>query len=110
MHTVHRAFPGVRIVTAAVDAELTEVRLPMTTGSGLGQVAVDGDLARVVALHDEVIDFGDGVDTPTHDAVGGGIGAGLRFTRAQGRDAGKEKLAWVVSPGMGHIGDRYYLS
>ncbi|BEJ15613.1 hypothetical protein CspHIS471_0502180 [Cutaneotrichosporon sp. HIS471] len=47
-----------------------------------------------------------GFDTPTGDALGNGLGAGLRFSRGER----KEKLAWVVRPGMGHIGDRYYLA
>ncbi|BEI84761.1 hypothetical protein CcaverHIS002_0501620 [Cutaneotrichosporon cavernicola] len=109
VHSVHRAFPSVRIVTAAVDDELDEVRLPIMPGHTLGEVSADGDFgARVVAMHDDVIDFDSdgGFDTPTGDALGNGLGAGLRFSRGER----KEKLAWVVRPGMGHIGDRYYLA
>ncbi len=103
VHNVHRAFPSVRIVTAAIDDELDEVRLPVVAGHTLGEVSADGDFgARVVAMHDDVIDFEDegGVDTPTGDALGNGVGVGLRFSRG----VKKEKIAWVVKPGMGHIG------
>lgn len=119
MHTVHRAFPSVRIVTAAVDDQLDEVRLPVVAGNTLGEVSAEGDFsARLVAMHDDAIDFegDDGVDTPTGDALGNGLGTGLRFSRGEKM----EKIAWVVNPGMGHVGwvvrgradtrDRYYLS
>ncbi|GMK55938.1 hypothetical protein CspeluHIS016_0209940 [Cutaneotrichosporon spelunceum] len=105
VHSVHRAFPSVRIATAAVDDHLDEVRLPIAPGHTLGEVSADGDFgARVVAMQDDVIDFGsDGeLETPTGDR----LGISLRFSRIER----KEKIAWVVKPGMGHIGDRYYLS
>ncbi|OCH86072.1 armadillo/beta-catenin/plakoglobin [Obba rivulosa] len=60
IHVLQRAFPGVRIVCAAIDDELREMWLP-------------------------------GVDEGDGKAV------------TEGRKA------WVVEPGMGHIGDRYYL-
>ncbi|KLT40937.1 uridine kinase [Cutaneotrichosporon oleaginosum] len=107
VHSVHRAFPSVRIVTAAIDDELDEVRLPVVAGHTLGEVSAEGDFsARVVAMHEDAIDFEGGVETPTGDALGNGVGVGLRFSRGEK----KEKIAWVVKPGMGHVGDRYYLS
>lgn len=100
VHTVHRAFPSVRIVTAAVDAALEEVRFPLNRGSTTGQVAGDGDFtarlvatAEGVATAEDVIDFDDCREKM------------LEFGRRP--DAGKpprEKVAWVIKPGMGQIG------
>lgn len=104
MHSVHRAFPSVRIVTAAIDDDLDEVRLPLARGMTLGEVAADGDFsARVVAMHEEVIDFE--TESDGEGEEGARVGAtGLEFSRTETRREVKEKLAWVVSPGMGHIG------
>lgn len=87
VHTLRRAFPGVRIVTAALDGGLAEVRFPLMAGvSGLAP----GDAeygSRLVARHDDARDVDEGVEL----------------------DKEQVKVAWVVQPGMGHIGDRYYL-
>lgn len=92
---MHRAFPSVRIVTAAIDSALEEVRFPLHRGSTTGEAAGEGDLsARIVADAEEVIDFEDRDDETV-----------LSFGRRP--DAGKppkEKVAWVIQPGMGQIG------
>ena len=86
MHTLRRAFPGVRVVTAAMDPDLTEVRLPLLAGVS-GDAAGDAEYgSRTVARAEVSSDVSD-----------------------EGIDVGGEKVAWVVQPGMGHIGDRYYL-
>lgn len=122
--SVRRAFPGVKIVTAAVDTELYEMHLPMT-GLIMGEAAGEADFA--VRL----------VDAPQHgdeDGVQGydinaessrapeesfvaekdqeqeGTGDGfripitpaekLKFSRKKKEEgAMSEKRAWVVSPG-----------
>lgn len=88
VHTVRRAFPLVRIVTAALDPELVEVHFPLLAGVS-GEAAGDAEYAsRVVARAEAASDVDEGYDG---EVVG-------------------EKVAWVVRPGMGHIGDRYYLT
>lgn len=83
-----------RIVTAAIDPTLEEVRFPLHRGSTAGEAAGEGDFtARLVAGAEEVLDF---------DDIDDGV---LEFGRRP--DVGatpKEKVAWVIKPGMGQIG------
>jgi uridine kinase len=89
VHTLRRAFPGVRIVAAALDPTLTEVHFPLLTGVS-GHATGDAEYAaRLVARGDAMSDADEG--------IGGAV------------VQDKVKVAWVVQPGMGHIGDRYYL-
>lgn len=93
VHTLRRAFPQVRIVTAALDSELKEVHLPLLAGVS-GEAVGDADYgSRLVARADSAED----VDP---------AGASARMRRSGSGDGGvpKEKIAWVVRPGMGHIG------
>lgn len=108
VHTVRRAFPHVRIVTAAIDSRLDEVHLPGSTGK---LDAADPEFAaRLIAQSDVYDDASEAAATPTewrssNDAI---PAAG---ERGQDLAAGvNDRLAWVVLPGMGHIGDRYYLN
>jgi hypothetical protein len=72
-----------------MDSDLTEVHFPLLPGvSG----AAPGDAeygSRLVARAET-----------TSDIASDGAANG---------DEGEEKVAWVVQPGMGQIGDRYYL-
>lgn len=84
-------------MTAALDKGLTEVRLPLGPGATIGgESAGDADFAaRLVARADDMAEVDDD---------------GRSTEESAKADIVKEKLAWVVSPGMGHIGDRYYLA
>jgi uridine kinase len=107
--TVRRAFPGVRIVTAAIDAMLTERAFPISAYHLAGTLGGDADYASRLepsALETSIIDGDDGKKSQEArlDA--------LRFSRElqdSPRLQPKERRAWVIEPGMGHIGDRYYL-
>ncbi|TXT09214.1 hypothetical protein VHUM_02688 [Vanrija humicola] len=107
VHTVRRAFPHVRIVTAAIDSRLDEVHLPGSSGK---LDAADPEFAaRLIAQSDVYDDASEAAATPTewrnNDA--GSAAAEREKDLAAGVN---DRLAWVVLPGMGHIGDRYYLN
>ncbi|WVF67596.1 uridine kinase [Kwoniella sp. CBS 6097] len=133
IHSVHRAFPQVQIVTASIDPGLDEMHIPYNAESLLvGQSAGEADFAvRVVDDHPEQPDAsahgaGDDEHVDPREAlktekelsaekfrvpVKKGTEE-LKFSREHKRNqsASGEKRAWVISPGMGHIGDRYYIS
>jgi uridine kinase len=102
--SVHRAFPSVRIVTAAIDPGLQEMHFPLN-GLLLGEAAGEGDFG-VRLIGDErpgaIDDDGDeegGEDEKEEEM------RRLRFSRTKRESVSvTEKRAWVVSPGMGHIG------
>ncbi|GJE88636.1 uridine kinase family protein [Phanerochaete sordida] len=97
---LRRVFPRVTLVCAAVDERLEERWLELLEPDA----GLDG------------FDGGDGFDGDGNGeavVVGGGKGDGegsggaLRPHAADGPPHGRK--VWVVEPGMGHIGDRYYL-
>lgn len=82
-------------MTAALDPEIREVRFPLLPGAS-GDAVGDAEYgSRLVARADTADDIRD---------------EGLAPELAREREQEHEKVAWVVMPGMGHIGDRYYLS
>ena len=116
--SVRRAFPGVQVVTAAVDTELHEMHLPLNNLI-MGEAAGEADFA--VQIVDDSLPPGPG-DLPQHDAPAeDGTEAdrvlngeeplddfklpvtraeGLKFSRRKREDGhAAEKRAWVVSPG-----------
>lgn len=102
--SVHRAFPSVRIVTAAIDPGLQEMHFPLN-GLLLGEAAGEGDFG-VRLIGDErpgaIDDDGDeeGAEDEKEEEM-----RRLRFSRTKRESVSvTEKRAWVVSPGMGHIG------
>ncbi|RSH85620.1 Uridine kinase [Saitozyma podzolica] len=136
--SVRRAFPSIRIVTAAIDPGLHEMHLPLTS-LVMGEAAGEADFA--VRLVDDTQDAEEAQDQDgtlgyaEYTGLGdmraqldltlagkkGLVGEGFRvpvrkgteelmFSRRHRRDTmpSSVKRAWVVSPGMGHIGDRYY--
>lgn len=91
--TLHRTFPAVRVVTAALDTGLSELKIAfqsLATPSGEG--LSEGDFAARLVRSEVPED----------------ISRGAQKGNKSDRDV--EKVAWVVTPGMGHIGDRYYLA
>lgn len=83
------------MVTAAQDAGLTELKLAfqslaVSSGEGLSE----GDFAARL-VHSEV-----GEDISRQANAAGRVGAGRKVV--DGKQV--EKVAWVVTPGMGHIG------
>lgn len=143
-YAVHHAFPQVRIITAAIDDGLREMHLPLTSVV-MGEAAGDADFAvRLVDDTEDIEDDGlaengredwrEGVEGLKTDGKGAGDGfkmperrtEELRFSRSKKGEERKEKRAWVVTPGFGHIGyvrlvyvqsekaepcsDRYYTS
>ncbi|WWD19289.1 uridine kinase [Kwoniella shandongensis] len=128
LHSVLRAFPTIHIVTAAIDPKLDEMHIPYNRSTlVLGESAGEADFAiRLVDESDR--DHGVDKDQEKPDNRDGlksekELGAEkfripikkdmetLKFSRSRaGRDERVgEKRAWVISPGMGHIGDRYYM-
>ncbi|KAK8854574.1 uridine kinase [Kwoniella newhampshirensis] len=131
IHSVLRAFPSIHIVTAAIDPGLDEMHIPynrstLVLGESAGEAdfavrLIDGDLTTggLEGEREKVDDQREGVQSEKE------LGADrfkvpikremeeLKFSRARERrgDDGAfgEKRAWVISPGMGHIGDRYYM-
>lgn len=124
-HSVHRAFPSVRIVTASIDSGLHEMRLPLTNPV-MGEAQGEADFAvRLVdsASGTSALRVAPDVDgSSAADVVDDQLAGGkamvegfkmhqpptdtLRFSRRGRRETVSvtEKRAWVVSPGMGHIG------
>lgn len=130
LYAVHHAFPSVRIVTAAIDDGLIEMHLPITSVV-MGEAAGDADFAvKVVNDFQDVGDQGDenegseegtrvdqedwraGVDGLKTDGKADVEGfkmpekrtEELKFSRKKKGDEGQEKRAWVISPGIGHVG------
>jgi uridine kinase len=101
--SVHRAFPSIRIVTAAIDPGLEEMHFPMN-GLLLGEAAGEGDFGASL-IGDERPDE---IDREEHEEEVGDKEAEMRrlkFSRTKRESVSvTEKRAWVVSPGMGHIG------
>jgi uridine kinase len=119
---VHHAFPSVRIVTAAIDDGLEEMHLPLTSVV-MGEAAGEADLAvryveesengpTTIADQAYTEDWRSGLDGLGTDGQEAGDGfkmperrtEELKFSRRKRNDSGREKRAWVVLPGMGHIG------
>lgn len=117
--SVQRAFPGVKIVTAAIDTELHEMHLPMT-GLILGEAAGEADFAvRLVDMPEDVEGYdvnGESDEAADENSVqeknaeqeSGGDGfkipvtpaEKLKFSRRKKEErVASEKRAWVVSPG-----------
>jgi uridine kinase len=101
--SVHRAFPSIRIVTAAIDPGLEEMHFPLNGGLIMGEAAGEGDFG-VQLIGDERPDAidqkGDDVVDEKEEEM-----RRLKFSRAKRESVSvTEKRAWVVSPGMGHIG------
>lgn len=108
LNTVRRAFPGVRVVTAAIDPILTERAFPMDEHTVVGSAAGDGDFATRITPLPPIFaqDGGESIQ-----ALEARLDR-LRFSRPSQVSTpaeGRQKRAWVIEPGMGHIGDRYYL-
>jgi uridine kinase len=116
--SVRRAFPGVQVVTAAIDSELHEMHLPLNNLI-MGEAAGEADFA--VQIVDDSLAAGPG-DLPKHDAPledGTDVSStlngeearddfklpvtraeSLKFSRQKMEDGpAAEKRAWVVSPG-----------
>ncbi|WWC90457.1 uridine kinase [Kwoniella dendrophila CBS 6074] len=127
IHSVHRAFPEVQIVTAAIDPELSEMRIPYDPSSlQLGESLGEADFATKTISHPNMNqsanDVGEKPDPRDGLKTEQELSSNqfkievkdtdqLKFSRQHRRDhSGGEKRAWVISPGMGHIGDRYYIS
>lgn len=92
-----------RVVTAALDTGLSELKISfqsLSTSSGEG--LSEGDFAARLVKSEHIEDI-----SPED-----GMGTRRSGERHRGGMAEKEveKVAWVVTPGMGHIGDRYYLA
>lgn len=145
LRSVRRAYPGVRIVTAAIDGELREMRLPLrgrgAVGGGEGDYAVrlvqaeqtrdvdgagDGDDEAESGARSPV--HGHKRDLPAREENEGDLRNALQLDQSQrqrdfGHPAGStldelrfsremrptsrepaQKRAWVIAPGMGHIG------
>lgn len=116
--SVHRAFPHVRIVTAAIDQGLTEMHLPLTSrpmGEAAGEAdfgvryvqdghgdieETGGDMRGEVKSEEELRADGgrEGYKVPVRKAT-----EELKFSRRHRRESiVTEKRAWVVSPGALH--------
>lgn len=134
LRSVRRAFPRVQIVTAAIDEELREMHLPMrwqTMGevAGEGDYAIrvfeseriddvdeaegqQSQLEAERAAEDGRGDLRNALQLDQDQLVKditksvGKMAEGLRFSRERRRDGEdtSEKRAWVIAPGMGHIG------
>ncbi|WVR09380.1 uridine kinase [Kwoniella sp. DSM 27419] len=126
IHSVQQAFPGVQLVTASIDPGLDEMHLSYNSNAlVIGQSAGEADFAirdvseengqrpaeegndPMDALKTEKELSSDKFKVPVHKGT-----EELKFSREHRRDstAVSGKRAWVISPGMGHIGDRYYSS
>ena len=111
LRTVQRAFPCVRIVTAAIDAKLTERTFPVWAHALVGTAGGDADFASRIAP----LAAAESQDLTTEDVGSKGLESrleALRFSRTSHESTPAEpeqRKAWVIEPGMGHIGDRYYL-
>ncbi|WWD02096.1 uridine kinase [Kwoniella europaea PYCC6329] len=130
IHSVHRAFPEVKIVTASIDPELSEMHIPYNSDSlslGEGPISAgEADFAtRTIpstpsigeeeAKEKQKPDPRDALKTEAELSsnkfkVQVKETEKLKFSRVHKRGESGEKRAWVISPGMGHIGDRYYIS
>ena len=103
---MHRAFPHVQIVTAAIDSGLQEMHFPLTS-LVMGEAAGEADLAV------RMVDDGEGEDESEVMKSEGEMSRegfkvpvekgteGLKFSRRPGglSETITEKRAWVVSPG-----------
>lgn len=104
--SVHRAFPSIRIVTAAIDPGLHEMHFPLH-GLLLGEAAGEGDFGvrligdeRPGGIGDDGDDEDEGEVNEKEEEM-----RRLKFSRTKRESVSvTEKRAWVVSPGMGHIG------
>jgi uridine kinase len=124
--TIHRAFPAIQIVTAAIDTGLHEMHFPLNS-LVMGEAAGEADFAvRLVDDTEDVEDQeevdGGRVMNENLKAEGGGLKAvktekelieegfrvpvnktmeELKFSRGKGAGGARvrEKRAWVVSPG-----------
>jgi len=101
--SVHRAYPSVRIVTAAIDPGLEEMHFPLN-GLLLGEAAGEGDFGAQF-IDERPGNIGrQGGDEEEVDEKEAEFRR-LRFSRTKRESVSvTEKRAWVVSPGMGHIG------
>jgi uridine kinase len=95
--TIRRAFPGVRVVTAAVDPVLTERAFPMDEHTVVGTAAGDADFAARIAPFTETMQGGDGNIHALEARI-----EQLRFSRSSQAPTPREsrqKRAWVIEPG-----------
>lgn len=118
LRTARRAFPGVKIVTAAIDHTLTEMHLPLTS-LVMGEAAGEGDFG-VKLVNGSSSRVEDGEDQRNDDAsarldleenalegfkvkvatVGKRSTEELKFSRRHRESVTSgEKRVWVVSPG-----------
>lgn len=86
--TMHRTFPSVRVVTAALDTGLSELKISFQSLATPGEGLSEGDFAARLVRSEHIED------------ISGPRRSGER--RREGQEV--EKVAWVVTPGMGHIG------
>nr|XP_018261748.1 uridine kinase [Kwoniella dejecticola CBS 10117]OBR83906.1 uridine kinase [Kwoniella dejecticola CBS 10117] len=127
IHSVHRAFPEVKIVTAAIDPELTEMHIPYNPDSlQLGDVAGEADFAvqhipksstNVVHKNGPEHKYENGHGQEEGDDLRGAVKSEnelsfdhfkihvqdteeLKFSRSRSKGVESEKRAWVISPGQ----------
>ncbi len=98
LNTVRRAFPGVRVVTAAIDPILTERAFPMDEHTVVGSAAGDGDFATRITPLPPIFaqDGGESIQ-----ALEARLDR-LRFSRPSQVSTpaeGRQKRAWVIEPG-----------
>ncbi|KAK4685916.1 uridine kinase, partial [Tremellales sp. Uapishka_1] len=118
LFSIRRTFPAVQIVTAAIDPGLHEMHIPMSALSAIGEGLGDADFGvRIVEEGDgdEEDNEEENEDEDGEERFAVKVPNGteeLKFNRKKRRDSftPREKRAWVVEPGMGHIGDRYYIA
>ena len=108
--SVHRAFPKVKIVTAAIDTGLEEMRVPMISPS-MGEAVAEADFATRAVSDNEDADgdlredeLRDNIqNAPVQEGYRLPVKKGteeLMFSRKTRADAGvREKRAWAISPG-----------
>ena len=138
--SVHRAFPSVQVVTAAIDPDLHEMHFP--TSASLSQVSAGDEADLSIRLIDdikdmELDDYGrlqEGPESPEKARLGlddgeevkhspdGTVPAGrkrsqteeLKFSRPKRGEREEtmitEKRAWVVSPGTMNLSSEMYQS
>ena len=112
--SVHRAFPEVKIVTAAIDTGLDEMHFPLST-LVMGEAVGEEDIATRLVGENEDADEDDEDDdemVKTQEEMSSEgfripVKKGtedLKFSRKKRTESTvREKRAWVVSPGMDQV-------